>query len=196
MRTRALWACSACYREHDLPLLETRWPAWARSELERERKRRRFEPTYGVSGRRMSYAPYSREAENRTYRRVNRVRRNDGKANGMGFRISADNLFYSTGDGHDAPGYDQLLEAMPADLREKLLQNAELKVILADAIRSLPLISQRAILGQLNGHSVTALADREGVSERMLRWLLSQAKQRLADLLMERMGADDGQRYV
>lgn len=196
MQTHALWACSLCYREHKLPLLESRWPDWARSELERERKRRRFEPSYGVSGSHLTYAPYRRDGENRTYRRTNRVRRNTGRSGGTPIRMDADNLLYSTSDDQQPPGYDRILEAMPSDLREMLLQRAELQVIIADAVQSLPLISQRAIRGYLSGHSEAAMAAAEGVSEDTLRWLLREAKNRLADMLMERVGADSGTRFV
>jgi DNA-directed RNA polymerase specialized sigma24 family protein len=194
MHTRVLWACAECYRAHKLPNSVEDWPAWARSELERERRRRSFRPHFGVSGGQLNYAPYRRERENRTYRRTNGVRR-DGAARGPAMRIDADNLLYSSGDGDSIVGYTRILEEMPSDLRERLLQRAELQVIVTDAIRSLPLISQRTIRGHLNGYSTATMAASEGVSEATLDWLLSEAKRHLADLLTEKMGADDGTRF-
>lgn len=195
MHTRALWACAECYRVHKLPNAVDDWPAWARSELERERRRRSIRPHFGVSGGQLSYAPYQREGENKTYRRTNGVRK-DGPTRGPAVRVDADNLFYSSGDGDSISGYTRLLEEMPSDLRERLLQRAELKVIVADAIRSLPLISQRTIQGHLSGYSAASIAASEGISEETLRWLLSEAKRRLADLFAEKLGADDGTRFV
>ncbi|MFH1086021.1 MAG: hypothetical protein V1772_09695 [Chloroflexota bacterium] len=195
LNSAVLWVCLACQRAHSLATRSEVWPAWARSELERERSRRRARPSFGVSGRTLPYAPYRRHAENSTYRRVNQVRRPAARA-AAGPRVDADNLFYSTGDGGENEGYTRALGGLPADLREALLQRAELKTILHDAVRSLPLISQRAIRGEMNGLSVAEMAAAEGVSERILAWLLGEAKQHLADLLMEKVGADDGTRFV
>lgn len=195
MHTRVVWACAECYRTHALPVALDDWPAWARSELDRERRRRRFQPDFGVSGHQLRYAPYRRERENKTYRRTNGVRK-DGPARGPTVKTDADNLFYSSGDGEAVVGYTRVLEEMPYELRERLLQHAELQVIVADAVRSLPLISQRAIQGHLSGYSVAALAASEGISEETLSWLVSEAKRRLADLLAEKVGADDGTRFV
>jgi hypothetical protein len=193
LTSSALWACEECCRRHELALVVTRWPAWAQSELARERQRRRFAPSYGVSGGMLTYAPYRRTTDNKTYRKVNGVRKD---ARSSRKRTQADNLLYSTDGSDDGRNYEGVLEGLPVDLRTMLSQRAEMLVLLRDAIASLPLISQRVLLGDLDGLSAKDVATIEGLSATTVTWLLQEAKQRLADLLQEKIGADDGMRFT
>lgn len=189
------WACGSCLRQFELPFVAAKWPAWAKSELAREQKRRRFKPTYGVDGGRMSFAPYARKGENQSYRRTNRVHKPRSSAKLR--RVNAENILYSTGEGAlPADEYDQALESMPVALRNRLGGRIESRAMLADAIRALPLISQRAVKGRMAGHTVRELAEAEGVSESTLQWLLDTARQRLHDILTEKLNGDTGQRFV
>ncbi|MBC7235399.1 MAG: hypothetical protein H5T69_06120 [Chloroflexi bacterium] len=196
MQSPTLWACSDCYDKFGLPLLTEDWPAWAKAQRRREEARRRFKPSYGVPHAELNYAPYPRYHENKTYRQASHVRKEGGPMT----RVQADDLFYSSREEQDGlqagDGYRRVLESMPGELRERLLQHAELKAILNDAVRSLPLISQRAIYGYLSGYGEDEMADFEGVSVDTMRWLLASAKERLADLLRARVGADNGTRFV
>jgi hypothetical protein len=186
------WVCGSCALEHALPLNPADWPAWAQSQRQREATRRRFEPGYGVSNE-LTYAPYSRRQDNICYRSANRVHKPAGTSPA---RTDADNLLYSTLRGGDAShDYSQVLESMPVELRDQLLQESEHRTILADAIRSLPVVSQRAVLGTLVGRSVEELAEIEGLAKATMRWLLTSAMDHLRDLLTEKLGADDGSRY-
>jgi hypothetical protein len=196
MTTPKLWVCGECFRKFDLSLSKESWPEWAQSELRREQKRRSFEPSFGVSSSELRYAPYRRIKENKTYRKSNRVRKN---AKPTPVRVNADDVFYSGGDGSggkDDSGYDRVLEHLPVKLRERLLHHVEAQVIVADAIRSLPLISQRAIKGFVGGASEGEIARAEGVSETTMRWLIRSARERLHDILADKVGADDGSRYA
>ena len=192
----SLWACPECYKKYDLALAVENWPEWVKSEMAREKRRRRYSPSYGVSSSELSYAPYRRKTENKTYRKSNHVRQNGSKVIS---RIGADNILYSTRDDESryerSLGYHRVLESMPSDLRERLRKNVEFEMIVADAIKALPLISQRAIKGYLGGHSEADIAASEGISQTTMHWLLSEAKERLKDLLAAKIGADDGTRY-
>jgi len=189
------WVCTQCMVEHKLTLDERKWPAWAQSELAREKKRRRFAPSFGVSSRQLAYSPYRRSKENRSYRKTNRVSR--PKANGG--RVMADNLFYSSRDDEGlearSRNYTGLIESLPDDLRHQLSSQTEFQVIIDDAIRSLPLISQRAMRGIMVGLGLSDLATAEGVSESTMSWLIKAAKDQLRDILSGKLGADDGQRF-
>ncbi len=188
------FVCAACAGAHGLPLGTDRWPAWAQSELARERARRRFRPSYGLSGADLSYEPYGRVGENRAYRRLNGVRKGAGRTPE---RVGADNLLYGSGDDPDAAErlYGQLLGSLPGPLQQELGRGLDLRVILADAIGALPLISQRAIRAYSQGHDLADIAEAEGVSEATMGWLLKSAQDRLRDILEEHLGADDGMRY-
>lgn len=188
------FVCGACMLQYELALREERWPAWAQSELAREKSRRRFSPSYGVSSD-LSYAPYTRQEENRSYRRVNRVRktRSAGRK-----RVGAENLFYSGDDeAHATPDevYMQMLGTLPPALQERLGRGLDLRVVLRDAIAALPLISQRAIQAYAVGFTVAEIAEAEGILESTMAWLLDTARQRLRDILTEKLDADDGTRY-
>jgi len=189
------YVCGACLRQFDLPLLTERWPAWAQSELERERQRREFNPTYGVDGGRMAYTPYRRERDNKAYRRANQVWRHRPASRQ---RQGADNLFYSPLSDwlSDDGDYTQLWESMPSELRRDLHADVELKVILRDAIHALPVISQRALRAMVEGIAVKDIAAAEGLSEQTMVWLIEAAKERLRDILTQKLDADDGQRFV
>jgi len=188
------YVCGVCASTHALPLSTDDWPAWARSELEREQARRRFQPTYGVSGTDLTYAPYDRVRENQAYRRLNGVRRGPSRAPS---RVGADNLFYSTTDEPEAVErvYEQVLGSLPGPLQQGLGQGLDLRVVLADALASLPLISQRAMRAFAQGHDLAEIAAAEGVSVTTMGWLISSAQRRLRDILEDRLGADDGSRY-
>lgn len=188
------FVCAACAGLHDLPLSIDQWPAWARSELQREKARRRFRPSFGVSGTDLAYSPYGRVRENQAYRRLNGVRK--GASRGPA-RVGADNLFYSSGDEAEAAErvYEQLLGTLPGPLQQGLGQGMDLRVVLSDALASLPLISQRAMRAFAHGYDVDAIADAEGVSVSTMNWLLSTAQEHLRDILEGRLGADDGARY-
>jgi len=200
VKTASAWVCSTCTREHGLPFMIGEWPEWALSERRREEKRRRFEPSYGVGARHLSYAPYRRQVHNKEYRKANKVRRANASPSR---RVGADNLLYSTGDdpawgddhGQADAFYGQILEGLPVGLRERLGRNGDLMVILGDAIRSLPLISQRALKASMGGYTVAEIADAEGLSEQTMQWLLDTARSRVQDILVEKAGADDGQRF-
>ena len=84
---------------------------------------------------------------------------------------------------------------MPVDLRDRLLQHSEHQTILADAIRALPLVSQRAILGTLIGRPIDEIATEEGIAESTMRWLHASAMDHLRAVLTEQIDADDGVRY-
>ncbi len=189
------FVCGACALEHELALREERWPAWARSELAREKSRRRFSPSYGVSGSDLSYAPYSRHQENLSYRRGNGVRKAQPQRRK---RVGAENLFYSNDDEGDATPdevYEQMLGSLPPTLQARLGRGLDLRVVLRDAIAALPLISQRAIQAYAVGFSIAEIAEAEGIQEATMTWLLDLARQRLRDILTEKLGADDGMRY-
>ncbi|MGI6368782.1 MAG: hypothetical protein ACOX2L_10605 [Anaerolineae bacterium] len=188
------YLCAACAGEHDLPLSIEEWPAWARSELEREKARRRFRPGYGVSGTDLAFAPYSRVRDNQTYRRLNGVRKGQGRSTQ---RVGADNLLYSTGDVSEASErvYEQLLGALPGPLQQGLGQGLDLRVILSDALSSLPLISQRAMRAFAAGHDVAEIAEAEGVSPTTMNWLITSAQEHLRAILEGQLGADDGSRF-
>ena len=187
------WVCGACALAYDLPVKANEWPDWAQSERHREAQRRRFEPGYGVSSGELSYSPYRRQIDNRTYRRASKVHKSSPRPAG---RTQVDNLFYSTTrDGDDGRHYTQILESMPVDLRDRLLQHSEHQTILADAIRALPLVSQRAVLGTLIGRSIDEIATEEGIAESTMRWLHASAMDHLRALLAEQVDADDGIRY-
>jgi len=196
LRRASSWACADCCRNYGLPLQPDNWPAWARSERRREERRRRSSPSYGVSNREMRPAPYRRFRENVDYRKANGVRKNTAKPM---TRVPADNLLYSTrGDqsaGESSHDYDRALESLPAELKSRLGGRRELRIVVADAIKSLPLISQRAIKAYMVGHSVEEIAQTEGIKVRTMEWLLDQAKRSLADILTSKAGADDGNRY-
>lgn len=189
------YVCGACSLEHELPLREERWPAWARSELAREKSRRRASPSYGVSGSDLTYAPYNRQQENQTYRRSNRVRKAQAPRSN---RVGADNLLYSLGDdGDSVPDdvYEQVLGRLPAELQERLGRGLDLRVVLRDALGALPLISQRAIQAYAMGFSIAEIASAEGLQEPTITWLLEMARQRLRDILTGKLDSDDGMRY-
>lgn len=188
------FVCAACAGVHALPLSPEVWPAWARSELEREKARRRFRPGCGISGTDMSYEPYGRVRENQAYRRVNGVRKGPSRT---AVRAGADNLFYSSGDDPETSErvYEQLLGSLPGPLQQGLGQGLDLRVILLDALASLPLISQRAMRAYAGGCDLVEIAEAEGVSVATMGWLISSAQERLRDILEERLGADDGMRY-
>ncbi len=188
------YVCGACALEHSLALVEDRWPAWARSELEREKTRRRHTPSYGVSGSDLSYAPYTRDHENKSYRRVNSVRKMQPKRRK---RIGAENLLYSCDEGQAIPDeiYEQVLGSLPSALQERLGRGLDLRIVLKDAVAALPLISQRAIQALAVGFSVTEIAEAEGLNETTMTWLVDVARQRLRDILADKLGADDGMRY-
>jgi hypothetical protein len=189
------YVCGACVLAYELALREERWPAWARSELAREKSRRRFAPSYGVSGSDLSYAPYSRQQENQSYRRVNRVRKAQPPRRK---RVGAENLFFSSGDEGDATPdevYEQMFGSLPPALQERLGRGLDLRIVLRDAIAALPLISQRAIQAYAVGFTVAEIAEAEGIQEATMTWLLDTARQRLRDILTEKLGADDGMRY-
>ena len=197
----SLWACASCYGQFELALSPDDWPEWAKSQKRREEGRRRYKPGYGVSGSELSYAPYSRLQENVSYRASNNVRKRDNGA----VRVQADDLLYSSGDdrgaadlvrGDASEAQRRVLESLPVELRDRLCQHVERQVILADAIAALPLISQRAIRGLICGYSEREMADAEGIAVETMRWLLEAAKERLADILRARVGADDGTRFV
>jgi len=189
------WVCTGCMVQYKLTLDNSKWPAWAQSELAKERKRRRFQPSFGVSSRQMAYAPYRRTKENRSYRKTNRV----SKPSANGGRAMADNLLYSTRDDEDlearSRNYDGLLESLPDGLRRQLSGHTEIQIIIDDAIRSLPLISQRAMRGIMVGLALSDLAQAEGVNESTMAWLINAAKAQLRDILSGKLGADDGQRF-
>ncbi len=191
----AQYVCGACLRRFDLPLLTERWPDWARGELERERQRRAYNPTYGVDGGRLAYTPYRREGDNKTYRRANQVRR---KVPARSQRQGADNLFYSPVSEwlSDDGDYTQVLESMPEELRGSLQADIERKVILRDALRSLPVVSQRALRATVEGMPLADIAAAEGLAEKTLAWLIESAKERLRDILAQKLNGDDGQRFV
>jgi len=196
--TSARWACARCCREYNLGLTVNRWPEWARSEQRREQARRRFKPSYGVSTRELNEKPYVRRHENALYRKANNIASRKSSSS-PATRVHADNLLYSS-RGDESPAesgrnYAAVFGAMPHALQQRLTHHIESHTIVHDAIRALPLISQRAIDGLLRGRSLTYLAEAEGVSEATMRWLASEAKQRLADILTEKLGADDGMRY-
>ncbi|MEN6478140.1 MAG: hypothetical protein ABFD20_00695 [Anaerolineales bacterium] len=182
-------------RQFDLPLLTDRWPAWAKSELERERQRRAFNPTYGIDGGRLAYTPYRRETDNQTYRRSNQIYR---KRPTVSQRQGADNLFYSPVSDwlNEESDYTQLWESMPDELRGSLRSDVELKVVLRDALRALPLVSQRALRAMVEGIAVRDIALAEGLAEQTIVWLIESAKERLRDILQQKLGGDDGQRFV
>jgi hypothetical protein len=186
--------CGACALEHSLALIEDRWPAWARSELEREKSRRRSSPSYGVSGSDLNYAPYTRNHENKSYRRVNGVRKTQPQRRK---RVGAENLLYSCDEGDAIPDevYEQMLGSLPSELQERLGRGLDLRIVLKDAVAALPLISQRAIQAFAVGFSVPEIAKAEGITETTMTWLLDVARQRLRDILTEKLGADDGMRY-
>ena len=187
------WVCGACALTHNLAVDPAEWPEWAQSEKRREEARRRFEPSYGLSSERMRSTPYRRKAENQSYRKSSRVRKPGA---GRMVRINADDLFYSSGEsGPSSHDVSLVLDDLPFELRQRLLQHAEAQTILADAIRSLPLVSQRAILATIIGKSVDEIATDESLSDTTVRWLLSSAKRHLGDLLCEKLGTDDGQRF-
>ncbi len=189
------FVCGACILAYKLGLREEAWPAWARSELAREKNRRRFSPSYGVSSSDLSYAPYTRRQENLSYRKVNRVRK---AASARRQRIGAENLFYSNEDeGQATPDeiYTQMLGSLPAALQERLGRGLDLRVVLRDAIAALPLISQRAIQAYAMGFSIAEIAEAEGISPSTMAWLLDVARERLQDILTEKLDADDGMRY-
>lgn len=199
--TNARWACARCCREFSLGLTVDRWPEWARAQQRREQARRRFKPSYGVSTRDLHKGPYSRRHENALYEKANHIssRKDSASSVAPAARIHADNLLYST-RGDESPAesgrnYAAVFGAMPHPLQQRLMQHIESQTIVSDAIRALPLISQRAIDGLLRGHSLSSIAASEGVSEATMNWLVSEAKQRLADILAEKLGADDGMRY-
>jgi len=189
------YACGTCLRQFDLPLLTERWPAWAKNELERERQRRAFNPTYGVDGGRMPYTPYSRANDNKTYRASNQVRRARPSSSQ---RQGADNLFYSPLSDwlSDDGDYTQVWESMPIELRHNLHADVELKVILRDALRALPVISQRALRAMVEGIAVSDIAAAEGLGEQTMVWLIESAKERLRDILTQKLDGDAGQRFV
>lgn len=186
--------CGACALEHGLGLREEGWPAWARSELEREKARRRYQPSFGISGSQMNYAPYARHEENRQYRRSNRVRKT---ATPRRERVGAENLFYSTTEGDPIPTeiYEQMFGSLPADLQARLGRGLDLHAVLADALAALPLISQRAMQAYALGFSIAEIAEAEGLRESTMAWLIETARERLQDILMEKLGSDNGQRY-
>ena len=188
------YVCGVCAHRHQLALREEDWPAWARSELQRERSRRRFKPSYGVSGRELRYAPYSRRRENQSYRQVNRVRK---AAPSSRKRIGAENLLYSTSDGPVPPETvcEQVFGTLPAALQTSLGRGHDLAVVLADAVAALPLVSQRAIRAYAMGYTLTEIAQAEGLSDATMDWLLTSARERLRDILTEKVGGDDGMRY-
>jgi DNA-directed RNA polymerase specialized sigma24 family protein len=188
------YVCAGCASTHRLSLSEEQWPAWARSELAREKARRRFRPGYGVSGTDLAYQPYSREQENQAYRRLNGVRKGRPSAP---VRVGADNLFYSSaeeGEGADRV-YEQVLGTLPGPLQQGLGQGLDLRVVLNDALAALPLVCQRAIRAEAHGFDITAIAQAEGLSEGTVAWLLHTARERLRDILEGKLGADDGARY-
>ena len=191
----AQYACGACLRQFELPLLTDKWPAWAQSELARERQRRGFNPSYGVDGARLQYTPYRREGENKTYRSANQVRK---RRPNSAQRQGADNLFYSPISEwlSDDGDYKQVWESMPDELRRTLHAEVELKVILRDALRALPLISQRALRAMVEGMAVADIAAAEGIAEQTMAWLIESAKERLRDILTQKLNGDDGQRFV
>jgi len=188
------WVCGQCARQFHLGLLSSEWPAWAQAELARERQRRRFAPNYGVSSEELNPRPYRRHNENQDYRRANHLRKRAGPRRR---RVGADNLFYSSIDDVPRPGidYGRMLGSMPSELRDQLDQNTELQVILRDALRSLPLISRRAIIATAAGRSVQEIAQAEGIPEATMRWLIESARERLRDVLSGRPDGDDGQRF-
>ncbi len=191
----AQYVCGTCLRQFDLPLLTEQWPAWAQNELARERQRRAFSPTYGVDGGRLAYTPYRREGDNKTYRRANQVWR---RSPSSGRRQGADNLFYSPVSEwlNDDGDYAQVLESMPEELRRSLHADIERKVILRDALRSLPVISQRALRAMVEGRPLSEIAAAEGLAEQTMAWLIESAKERLRDILTQKLDGDDGQRFV
>jgi DNA-directed RNA polymerase specialized sigma24 family protein len=188
------FACAVCAGVHGLSLFPEQWPAWARSELGREKARRRFRPGFGVSGSDLTYEPYDRVHDNQAYRRLNGVRKGQSKSP---VRTGADNLFYSSTDDPEAAErvYGQLLGSLPGPLQDGLGQGLDLRVVLSDALASLPLISQRAMRAYAQGHDLTEIADAEGVSAATMGWLVAAAQERLRDILEERLGADDGARF-
>jgi DNA-directed RNA polymerase specialized sigma24 family protein len=189
------FVCGACILRYELALREESWPAWAQFELAREKNRRRFSPSYGVSGSDLSYAPYTRRQENRSYRRVNRVRKTRSTSRK---RVGAENLFYSDDDeGHATPDevYEQMLGTLPSALQERLGRGLDLRVVLRDAIAALPLISQRAIQAYAVGFTIAEIAEAENVQESTMTWLVDTARSRLRDILTEKLDADDGTRY-
>jgi hypothetical protein len=197
----SLWACASCYGQFELALSPDDWPEWAKSQKRREESRRRYKPGYGVSGSELNYAPYSRLQENVCYRASNNVRKRDNGA----VRVQADDLLYSSSDdqgaadlvrGDGSEAQRRVIESLPEELRDCLWQHVERQVILADAIAALPLISQRTIRGLICGYSEREMADAEGIAVETMRWLLEAAKERLADILRARVGADDGARFV
>ncbi|MHB1318550.1 MAG: RNA polymerase sigma factor [Anaerolineae bacterium] len=188
------FVCAVCAGVHALTLSPEQWPPWARSELERERARRRFRPGFGVSGTDLNYEPYARVRDNQTYRRLNGVRKGPSRTP---VRTGADNLFYSSGEAPEGAErvYEQLLGSLPGPLQQELGQGLDLRVILSDALASLPLISQRAMRAFAQGHDLVEIAEAEGVSVATMGWLIRSAQERLRDILEERLGADDGMRY-
>ncbi len=192
---RTQYACGSCLRQFDLPLLTTKWPAWAQNELSRERQRRAFNPTYGVDGARLQYTPYRRAGENQDYRQANQVRK---RRPNSAQRQGADNVLYSPLDDwlSDDRDYAQVWESMPDELRRHLGSDIELKVILRDAIRALPVISQRALRANVEGMAVADIAAAEGIGEQTMAWLIASAKERLRDILTQKLGGDTGQRFV
>jgi DNA-directed RNA polymerase specialized sigma24 family protein len=197
----SLWACANCYGQFELALSPDDWPEWAKSQKRREESRRRYKPGYGVSGSELSYAPYSRLHENISYRVSNNVRKRENGA----VRVQADDLLYSSGDdqapadmvkGDSSEAQRRVIESLPVELRDRLWRHVERQVILADAIAALPLISQRAIRGLICGYSEREMADAEGIAVDTMGWLLEAAKERLADILRAKVGADDGARFV
>jgi len=191
----AQFACGACLRQFDLPLLTDKWPAWAQSELARERQRRDFNPSYGVDGARLQYTPYRRDGENKTYRSANQVHKRRPNTNQ---RQGADNVLYSPLSDwlNEDSDYTAVWESMPDELRRGLHAEVELKVILRDAVRALPLISQRALRAMVEGVAVADIATAEGIGEQTMAWLIDAAKERLRDILTQKLDGDDGQRFV
>lgn len=189
------YVCGTCLRRFDLPLLTDKWPAWAKNELAREQQRRAFNPSFGVDGVRLQFRPYRRDLENKTYRKANQVRRQRPQGSR---RQGADNLFYSPLEDwlSDERDYTQVWECMPDELRRSVGPDIELKVILRDALRALPLVSQRALRAAVEGVAVIDIAAAEGIGEQTMAWLIESAKERLRDILTQQLGGDDGQRFV
>jgi DNA-directed RNA polymerase specialized sigma24 family protein len=148
-----------------------------------------------VDGARLQYTPYRREGENKTYRSANQVRK---RRPNSAQRQGADNLFYSPISEwlSDDGDYKQVWESMPDELRRSLHAEVELKVILRDALRALPLISQRALRAMVEGIAVADIAAAEGIAEQTMAWLIESAKERLRDILTLKLNGDDGQRFV
>jgi DNA-directed RNA polymerase specialized sigma24 family protein len=188
------YVCTGCASTHRLTLSENSWPAWAQSELAREKARRRYRSRNDSPGAELAYEPYTRHDENQTYRRLNGVRK--GRP-GARTRVGADNLLYSSTDDGDAAErvYEQVLDSLPGPLQEGLGHGLDLRVVLGDALAALPLVCQRAIRAYAQGFDLAAIAEAEGLSETTMGSLLTSAQQRLRDILQDKFGADDGARY-